>query len=194
MIGLWVALLVGAYLLGAIPFGLLVARRAAHVDVRTVGSGNIGATNVARAAGKKVAAVVLLLDMAKGFAPALVARLLLPEPWWSGAVGFAAFVGHCFPIYLRFRGGKGVATALGVSLALVPLAALAGAVVYTAVYKAFRVSSLGSLSGALVATSVAFLLAPAPAWAWVVVAMMAVIFARHGGNIRRLVRREESKV
>jgi len=194
MIGLWVALLVGAYLLGAIPFGLLVARRAAHVDVRTVGSGNIGATNVARAAGKKVAAVVLLLDMAKGFAPALVARLLLPEPWWSGAVGFAAFVGHCFPIYLRFRGGKGVATALGVSLALVPLAALAGAVVYTAVYKAFRVSSLGSLSGALVATTVAFVSAPSPAWAWAVVAMVAVIFARHGGNIRRLVRREESKV
>ena len=194
MIGLHVALLVGAYLLGAIPFGLLVVRRTAQVDVRRVGSGNIGATNVARAAGKKVAALVLLLDVLKGLAPALVARVATDDPAWTAAAGFAAFVGHCFPIYLRFRGGKGVATALGVVLALVPLAALAGAAVYAVIYKAFRVSSLGSLSGALVATTVAFLLAPSPAYAWAVVGMVVVIFARHGGNIRRLVRREESKV
>jgi glycerol-3-phosphate acyltransferase PlsY len=188
------AFVFAAYLLGAIPFGLVVARRVAQVDVRMVGSGNIGATNVARAAGKGVAAVVLLLDAMKGFAPTALAVLVLAEPWWAAAVGFAAFLGHCFPVYLRFRGGKGVATALGVSLALAPWAALAGAATYFAVYKGFRVSSLGSLSGALVATIVAFLTVADPAYAWAVVGMVLVIFVRHGGNIRRLIRREERKV
>ncbi|WP_373047784.1 glycerol-3-phosphate 1-O-acyltransferase PlsY [Vulgatibacter sp.] len=188
------AFLVGAYLLGAVPFGLLVARRFARIDVRLVGSGNIGATNVARAAGKRVAALVLLLDAAKGFVPALLAAKLLADPWWMAAVGFAAFIGHCFPIYLRFRGGKGVATALGVNLALVPLAALAGVVVYVGLYKAFRVSSLGSLAGALTAALVAFLVAPSPAFAWGILAMVLVIFVRHSGNIRRLLRREERRV
>lgn len=194
MILLRVAILAGAYLLGAVPFGLLVARRFAHVDVRQVGSGNIGATNVARAAGKKVAALVLLLDVVKGFVPTIIASAVLLDPWWTAAAGFAAFLGHCFPVYLRFRGGKGVATALGVILALVPLAALVGVVVYAGLYKAFRVSSLGSLAGAMAATVAAFAIAPSPAFAWAIVAMATVIFVRHSGNIRRLLRREEGRV
>jgi len=189
-----VAFVLAAYLLGAVPFGLVIARRVAQVDVRSVGSGNIGATNVARAAGKGVAAVVLLLDALKGFVPASLAAAWTGEPWAAAWAGFAAFLGHCFPVYLRFRGGKGVATALGVSLALAPWAALAGAVTYFAVFKGFRLSSLGSLAGALVATLVAFLTAASPAYAWAVVAMVLVIFVRHSGNIRRLLRREERKV
>lgn len=196
MIDLRYLLVVAAYLVGAIPFGVIVVRLFTGGDVRKVGSGNIGATNVARAAGKKVAALVLLLDALKGFLPAFVAaRLLAPEDaWWIAGVGFAAFIGHCFPVYLRFRGGKGVATALGVNLALVPLAALAGVITYVAVYKGFRVSSLGSLSGALVATLVAFFAAGPDAYAWGIIAMVAVIFVRHTGNIRRLLQRRESKV
>ncbi len=194
MIAVYVAFVLFAYLLGAVPFGLVVARRVAQVDVRQVGSGNIGATNVARAAGKKVAGLVLLLDALKGFVPTSLAALWLMDPWWTALVGLAAFLGHCFPVYLRFRGGKGVATALGVSLALVPWGALAGVVVYVAVYKGFRVSSLGSLSGALAATVVAFLTAPSPAYAWAIVAMVLLIFVRHTGNIRRLLRRQEGKV
>lgn len=184
-----------AYLVGAIPFGLLVVRLVTGGDVRKVGSGNIGATNVARAAGKKMAAVVLLLDAAKGFAPALLARLLLPgEGAWVAAIAFAAFLGHCFPVYLRFRGGKGVATALGVALALVPWAALAGAIAWIAVFRLFRISSLGSLAGAGVATLIAFLFGGDDAFAWTIVAMAAVIVLRHKANIGRLLQREEHRV
>lgn len=184
-----------AYLVGSIPFGLLVVRLATGSDVRRVGSGNIGATNVARAAGKKVAALVLLLDAAKGFAPALLARGLLPgEGLWVAAVAFAAFIGHCFPVYLRFRGGKGVATALGVALALAPLAAVAGALTYVVVVRLFRLSSLGSLAGAGVVTLLAFLLAEDDAWAWAIIAMASVIVLRHRGNISRLLRKQEHRV
>lgn len=194
-LALHLGFLVIAYLVGAIPFGLLIVRLVTGGDVRKVGSGNIGATNVARAAGKKNAALVLLLDAAKGFAPAFLARLFLPgEGLWVAGIGFAAFLGHCFPIYLKFRGGKGVATALGVSLALAPLAAVAGAITYVAVYKLFRISSVGSLAGAGVATLLAFLLPGDDAWAWVIVAMAAVIVVRHKSNIGRLLQREENRV
>lgn len=189
-----VALLVFAYLLGAVPFGVIVTRLWARKDVRSVGSGNIGATNVARAAGKKAAALVLLLDALKGLVPVLIARALLDDPWWIAGVGLAAFLGHVFPVYLGFRGGKGVATALGVTLAVAPLAGVAGALTYVAVYKIWRVSSVGSLSAALVATALAFLTVGHEAYGWLVLAMVLLIFARHTGNIRRLIQRQESKV
>lgn len=194
MTALTAALILGAYLVGAIPFGLLIARRVAQVDVRTVGSGNIGATNVARAAGKKTAGFVLLLDVLKGYLPSTVALALGVPPSWSAVAGVAAFLGHCFPVYLRFRGGKGVATALGVALALEPLAALAGVLTWIVLYLAFRVSSLGSLGGVIVALSVAVWLGESPASAWAILVMAAVIILRHRSNIRRLIRREEGRV
>src|SRR5688500_11562142 len=119
------AAVVGSYLAGSIPFGLVVAR-ARGVDIRAVGSKNIGATNVARALGKKLGALVLFLDALKGLLPTLVARHALHlDDNLVALVGLAAILGHVFPVWLRFRGGKGVATALGVFAALTPVAAAA---------------------------------------------------------------------
>ena len=182
MIG-WIGL---AYLCGSIPFGLLVARAATGKDVRTVGSGNIGATNVARAAGKPAAVATLLLDAVKGLAPVLLAPRAL-APWCA----VAAVAGHCFPIWLRFRGGKGVATGLGVSLALAPWAALAGGATWVVLYKIFRISSVGSLAGVAVSLAVAAFTADRAAVAGLA-GVSAIILVRHAGNIRRLLRKQES--
>ena len=193
----WLAL-AAAYLAGSIPFGLLIVRALTGTDVRAVGSANIGATNVARAAGKKAAAATLLLDALKGTIPVLLARRLQsPAPFSNGsalaaACAVAAVVGHCFPIWLRLRGGKGVATGLGVALALCWAAALAGALTWLVLYKLLRISSIGSLAAVLVTLSVAALLAPAPAVAGLA-AVSAIILARHHSNLRRLLRREERR-
>lgn len=185
--------LVATYLIGAIPFGLLVTRLFAGTDVRAAGSGNIGATNVVRVAGKKLGAVTLLLDALKGLLPVLGARALGIDGPWLGGVALAAVVGHCFPIYLRFKGGKGVATGLGAFVALTPLAAAIGAACYVAIFVALRISSLGSmtlLASTLVATSVLY-----PGW-WLLAAealIAALIVARHRENLVRLIRGQEAR-
>src|SRR5918911_5612280 len=139
---LWAA---AAYLSGSIPFGLFIARAASGKDVRTTGSGNIGATNVARAAGRTAAVATLLLDALKGFVPVWVASRAPGAPALLAPLcAVSAVLGHCFPAWLRFRGGKGVATGLGVALALAPGAALAGAATWAALYAVFRISSIGS--------------------------------------------------
>lgn len=197
-----VGIVLFAYLLGAVPFGLVVGKLFFQTDVRLVGSGNIGATNVARAAGKKAAIAVLVLDTLKSFLPAWLAKVwLVPgaaDPasaaWWPAAIGFAAFVGHVFPVYLKFRGGKGVATALGVLFAVVPWIALAALATYALVYGATRVSSVGSLTAVTVTTLLTVFFAAYPAYVAVVLAMMLLILLRHTSNIRRLLHREESKV
>jgi acyl phosphate:glycerol-3-phosphate acyltransferase len=182
--------LLASYLAGSIPFGLLVARAASGKDVRVVGSGNIGATNVARAAGRTAAAVTLLFDALKGFLPAIVAARALPEAWGAAACGIAAVLGHCFPVWLRFRGGKGVATGLGVALAVAPLSAVCGAAVWVVCYKLLRISSVGSLAGAAVALLVA--VAMAPSWSIAALAgIAAIVLARHRPNLQRLLRHEE---
>lgn len=189
-----VGLLVGAYLCGSIPFGVLVTRWKKGVDVRAQGSGNIGATNVARVAGKKLGVLVLVLDALKGLVPVLIAKALFPSATWlHAAVGSAAFFGHVFPVWLRFHGGKGVATALGVLFALVPWAALAGAVVYAIVFGLFRVSSIGSLCGALVALAVALWLGPGP-YVVLTALLFGLILFTHRGNIRRILQRSERRI
>jgi glycerol-3-phosphate acyltransferase PlsY len=192
----WSALAL-AYLAGSIPFGLFVARTLTGKDVRSVGSGNIGATNVARAAGKGAAAATLLLDALKGVTPVLLARLIHdPAPFRStdelaAACAVLAVVGHCFPVWLRFHGGKGVATGFGVALALAPIAALCGAVAWLALYKLVRISSVGSLAGAGVVLAVAGFTAPLP-YVSGLGAVSAIILVRHRANLARLLRREES--
>ncbi|MBN2359882.1 MAG: glycerol-3-phosphate 1-O-acyltransferase PlsY [Deltaproteobacteria bacterium] len=182
-----------AYLIGAIPFGLLVTRLLAGADVRTGGSGNIGATNVVRVAGKKLGALTLLLDALKGLLPVLGARALGIEGPWLGGVALAAVAGHCFPIYLGFKGGKGVATGLGVFAALAPLAAAIGAVCYAAIFALLRISSLGSMT--LLASTLLATALIDPVW-WLLAteaAIAALIVARHRDNLGRLVRGQEAK-
>jgi glycerol-3-phosphate acyltransferase PlsY len=184
-------LCLAAYLCGSIPFGLLIARAATGADVRAVGSGNIGATNVARAAGKPAALATLVLDALKGLVPVLIAaRSPEAPPLLAPACAVAAVLGHCYPVWLRFHGGKGVATGLGVSLALAPWAAVAGGLTWLALYKAFRISSVGSLAGVLVALGVAAATADRFA-VYGLLGVSALIVARHRANIQRLLARQE---
>jgi acyl phosphate:glycerol-3-phosphate acyltransferase len=186
---LWVI----AYVAGSIPFGLVVAR-AKGVDLRAVGSGNIGATNVARALGKGWAVVVLLADAAKGFVPVTVGRHLGLRPRDVALAGLAAIVGHMFTIFLRGRGGKGVATSLGVALALCPAAALCGFGLYAVSYALSRLSSVGSLLGIWSFPVFATLLADLPrAYLFLSIVVAVLVSIRHRQNIARLVRGEETK-
>jgi glycerol-3-phosphate acyltransferase PlsY len=188
------ALLLLGYLAGSIPFGVLLTRWFRGVDVRQSGSGNIGATNVTRVAGKKLGAVVLLLDALKGALAVALAQWLLPEaPRMHAAVGLAAFLGHVYPVWLKLNGGKGVATALGVLGVLVPLAAIAGALVYAGLVAAWRVSSIGSLAGGVTAVGVASLTARAPEYAWLSALLFALILWTHRSNILRLLRHTERR-
>jgi len=191
---LWQALEIcaGAYVLGSFPTGLLVGR-ARGIDVRTVGSGNIGATNVARALGKKWAVFVLLCDALKGFLPVAAAKALCPDqPVVVALAGLSTIVGHVFTVFLRGRGGKGVATSLGVSLGLSPGIGLACLGIYALVYAVTRLSSLGSLLGIWSFPAIAALRGdlPRPYVALSVVVALLVTM-RHRANIGRLLRREE---
>ena len=143
----YVAVIVMGYLLGSIPFGLLITRLAGMGDVRRIGSGNIGATNVLRTGNKKLAALTLLLDALKGTAAVLIAATW--GPGYAMAAGFAAFIGHLFPIWIGFKGGKGVATYLGVLIGLAWKVALVFAVIWIAVAWLSRYSSLAALLAAL---------------------------------------------
>ncbi|GEL69612.1 MULTISPECIES: glycerol-3-phosphate 1-O-acyltransferase PlsY [Myxococcus] len=188
------ALVLLGYLAGSIPFGVLLTRWLRGVDVRKGGSGNIGATNVTRVAGKKLGAVVLLLDAIKGALPVVLAVRLLPDaPTVHVAVGLAAVLGHIYPVWLKLQGGKGVATALGVLLVLVPQAALAGALAYVTVFAVSRVSSLGSLAAGATAVGTSALTARAVEYAGLSALLFALMLWTHRGNIRRLARRTERR-
>jgi acyl phosphate:glycerol-3-phosphate acyltransferase len=189
------SLLLLGYLCGSVPFGVLVAWRLRGVDVRQRGSGNIGASNVARVAGRRLGVVVLLLDALKGALPVALARSLVPgDGALHAAVGLAAVLGHVFPVWLRLRGGKGVATALGVTAVLGPWAALAGATVYLALVLSFRMSSLGSLLGGCTAVAVAWATARSREAAVLVSFLFLLVLWTHRGNIRRLITRTERRV
>jgi glycerol-3-phosphate acyltransferase PlsY len=186
------AFALAAFALGSIPTGVIVAR-ARGIDLRKVGSGNIGATNVGRAMGKGWALFVLLFDALKGYVPVALAPRWLP-PMGVAIVAIAAVLGHMFSVFLKGRGGKGVATSLGAALAIAPLAALASAAVYAILYAAFRISSLGSLVAIATFPLALYLTGardPAP---YVFAGVIAVlVIARHKDNLRRLLRGEEHK-
>lgn len=184
-------LFVGAYLFGGVPFGFLLAR-ARGVDIRTVGSGNIGASNVARTLGRAWGVLVLALDAGKGLAPVLVARRLALPEWALAGAGLAAVLGHTFSPFLGFRGGKGVATGLGVALGIAPLAALAAFGVYLLVFLPWRISSLGSLAAAISFPLFMWLFGQASWWNLAFGALAAgLIVVRHRSNIARLLRGDE---
>ncbi|MGF1607775.1 MAG: glycerol-3-phosphate 1-O-acyltransferase PlsY [Kiloniellales bacterium] len=186
------AALLGGYLLGSLPFGLLLTRLAGLGDVRKIGSGNIGATNVLRTGRKDLAAATLLLDGGKGAAAVLIASLWGPD--MALMAGFGALLGHLFPLWLRFKGGKGVATALGVLLATAWPVGVAACVTWLVVAALFRISSLSAL--------VSVALSPVFAWYlrgdWQLVQFAAilavVIWLRHHANIRRLLKGEEPRI
>jgi len=180
------------YLAGSIPFGVLITRAMGLGDLRSIGSGNIGATNVLRTGNKRAALATLLLDGGKGAVAVLVARAVAGEPA-ALVAALGAFLGHLFPVWLGFRGGKGVATFLGIMLALAWPAGIAACLTWLAVAGLFRFSSLAALVAA----------ASAPLWLalfgrpdaiWLAVALALLVFVRHHANIRRLLAGTEPKI
>jgi len=191
------------YLIGSIPFGLIIARLFGVSDIRKGGSGNIGATNVWRIAGPLPGFIVLLCDVGKG-----AAAVLLADSFSSGAIsveylrlasGLAAIIGHIFPIFLRFRGGKGVNTALGVMITLLPIEALIALLVFVLTVAVSRYISLGSMLAAvafalsIVAERALELSATHPIYVPISILLAVLIIFTHRGNIRRLLNRTESR-
>jgi acyl phosphate:glycerol-3-phosphate acyltransferase len=179
------------YLLGSIPFGLLITRMAGLGDVRKIGSGNIGATNVLRTGNKGLAALTLVLDALKGTAAVLFAARFGPDA--ALAAGLGAFLGHLFPVWLGFKGGKGVATYLGVTVALAWQGALVFAVVWLVIAFATRYSSLAALV-ALVAVPIAVLVIGMPPVAALLALMSLIAILKHRANISRLISGTESRI
>ncbi len=180
------------YLLGAVPFGLLLTRAAGLGDIRAIGSGNIGATNVLRTGRRGLAAATLLLDGLKGAAAVIVAALFA-GPMAGALAGLAATLGHMFPVWLGFRGGKGVATGFGVLLAAAPLAALATALVWVGVAATSRISSAGALAAAAAAPLLAWALSGRVP-ALLALAVAALVWWRHAPNIARLLAGTEPRI
>ena len=194
-----------AYLIGATPFGLLLARLAGHGDIRKIGSGNIGATNVLRTGNKGLAALTLLLDAGKGWASAAIAGIWGPDT--AVVAGLFAVLGHMFPVWLRFRGGKGVATVLGVIAALAWPIALASALLWLATAALFRFSSLASMVSVVAAPpllagmlslqrdgALPYRLPGEPQHIELFAVLAALVLLRHHANIRRLVTGQEPRI
>lgn len=197
---LWILTFGVAYLLGSIPFGYLLVRFFRKEDIRATGSGNIGATNVARSGAKGLGVLTLLLDLGKGVLAVLIARHFapgLPNVPSDLAVGaaVAAVLGHVFPVWLGFKGGKGVATALGVFLALLPMVALAAVVVFALVVAFTRIVSLASIVAAAALPVFAVLLSPdrSPIFLGGLIFLALLVIVKHRANIGRLMAGTESR-
>ncbi len=197
---------IGAYLVGSVPFGVIFAR-IRGVDLRSVGSGNIGATNVARALGRKWGVLVFVLDAAKGAGPVLFGRFVLAG--WLGGSGYlfgavcagAAVVGHMFPLYLRLRGGKGVATGAGATAALLPLPLAVAAAVWVVTLLVWRIVSVASISSAAAFIAAFFTIGPTPHFSPQILpatvyalTLSTLVILRHKSNIRRLIEGKEPKI
>ena len=184
---------IAAYLLGSIPFGVIDTRIGGAGDVRAIGSGNIGATNVLRTGRKDLALITLVLDAGKGAAAVLIARALFDNDFTTALAGGAAFVGHLFPVWLGFKGGKGVATFFGVLLAAAwPVGLIAGAV-WLIIFFLGRISSLSALVAAAAAPVAAWALGEAVPIIALAAVMAVLIYMRHHENIGRLLRGQEPR-
>jgi glycerol-3-phosphate acyltransferase PlsY len=190
-----IALLGAAYLVGAIPFSFLVARWFGVEDVRRVGSGNVGATNVMRAAGKAAGLLAFVLDAAKGAAVAALAGLIEPaESIVPPLAAVAAVLGHMYPVWLRFRGGKGVATGAGAFVPLAPAATGIACVVFAVTLAVTRYVSVGSITAATTLVAVAFALGSPPPVAWSTAFVAGLVIWKHRGNLQRLANGTESRL
>ncbi len=187
------ALLIGsAYLIGSIPTGLLFGK-AYGIDVRKEGSGNIGATNLYRTVGRKVGIFTLVGDCLKGLLPVMFVKFSALPPEFAAWVGLAAFCGHVFSVFLKFRGGKGVATALGVFLALAPLAVAIAIALFAGMMFVWRYVSLGSISAAAIMPLAVFFLGGSRTVTVVTLVIAVIVIIRHQENIRRLISGNESR-
>lgn len=199
-----IVLCIIAYLIGSVPFGLMLAKMAGHGDIREIGSGNIGATNVLRTGNKKLALTTLTLDAGKGgfvshlyfwmqLSLASAGDIVIFDYKVSLTLVLFAIIGHCFPIWLKFKGGKGVATALGALLAAVPLAGLAALITWIISALIFRVSSLAALIAAAIAPIVTYYIyGKEPAFICALITLL--IFIRHKDNIKRIIKGTEPKI
>lgn len=187
-----IILIAGAYLIGSIASAILVGRALGLGDPRQSGSGNPGATNILRLGGKKAAALTLCGDLIKGVIPVLIARWLGVNDWILAAVALATFLGHLYPLYFGFRGGKGVATAMGILLALMPLLGLSVLGVWITVFALTRVSSLAALLAAISAVPLVFALSTMTSFRALMVVLVWFILWRHRSNIQRLLNGRET--
>jgi acyl phosphate:glycerol-3-phosphate acyltransferase len=185
--------MIAAYLIGAIPSGVVLTRLAGSEDIRKAGSGNIGATNVYRVAGRKLGLLTLIGDVLKGVLPVLAAQWLHFSDGQVGLIAAAAFTGHCFPVYLGFKGGKGVATALGIFLVISPLAALGAAAVFGLLVWKWRYISLGSICAAAAMPVLVFFINRSLPLVAATLFISAVVIYRHQQNISRLLAGSENR-
>jgi len=187
--------LLASYLIGGIPFGLFIGRAVGGIDVRTVGSGNIGATNVLRAAGKSAAILTLIADCVKGLLPVLIAARLFPGDVIVALSGAAAILGHNFPVFLGFKGGKGVATSFGVVLAVMPWTGLVCLLAWIAAAALWRYSSLSALVAFALYPVITFAMrSDSQAFSLLSLFVFGMIYVRHRENIKRLLAGTEPKI
>jgi len=184
-VAIGIALVIGAYLLGSIPTGFLIAK-AFGIDIRATGSGNIGATNVYRSLGRKVGIITLLGDCLKGLIPILAVRYMQLPDIWVAATGLAAFFGHVYTVFLRFKGGKGVATALGVFIGISPVSVVAAVAIFIIVLLKWRYVSLASISAAAAIPFIIAFIEKKEVLIAMSLVIAAIIIFRHSENIRRL--------
>ena len=182
-----------AYLLGSIPFSLIIARLLKGIDIRNHGSGNIGATNVLRTVGKREAALALIADILKGALPVLLAVFIL-EGVWITATAVLVVLGHVFPIFASFKGGKGVATSLGALIVIIPKGVIISLILWFLVLAVFRYASLASILAAIALPAICWGLTSPLAYTAAASINAVIIILRHTGNIKRLIAGTESKV
>lgn len=185
--------LLGAYLIGSLSSAVILCKVSGLPDPRTQGSGNPGATNVLRMGSKKLAALVLLIDVLKGVVPVLIGRMLGFDITILTLIAFFAFLGHLYPIFFQFKGGKGVATALGAFLALSPMLAGAALLTWIVIFILSRISSLSAITAAALTPVYALWLIEAPIARWMILFIALLLLWRHRSNIQRLLAGEEKK-
>lgn len=188
------ALLILSYLLGSIPFGFVLTRYYAGIDIRKHGSGNIGFTNVLRVVGKKAAFLTLAGDALKGFIPVVAAKLFFDDNNLAAAAGIAAVIGHDFPVFLRFKGGKGVATSFGALFGLMPLAGFITLLIWLTVFYLWKYSSLAAITAYLILPLTTFFVDFASANIPFALLLTILLLIKHIQNIKRLLKGTESKI